>query len=101
MIQVTAWVAKVELVQTALAQPLPRCGRKHDEAVDHGGSEFCEAVHLKRRELRGEIVYDEPRPGLRVIVGGMMGMSHLDYRQMMRFCFVGNVGSHGQPAICH
>jgi hypothetical protein len=101
MTQVTASAAKVELVQTALTQPLPRCGRKHDETVDHGGSEFCEAVHLKRRELRGEIVYDQPRPGLRVIVGGMMGMSHLDYRQMMRFCFVRNVGSHGQSAICH
>jgi hypothetical protein len=101
MIQMAASVAKVALVQSALTQPLPRCGRKHDEAVDHGGSEFCEAVHLKRRELRGEIVDDEPRPGLRVIVGGMMGMSHLDYRQMMRFCFVRNVGSHGQSAICH
>ena len=101
MTQMTASAAKVELVQTALTQPLPRCGRKHDEAVDHGGSEFCEAVHLKRRELRGEIVDDEPRPGLRVIVGGMMGMSHLDYRQMTRFCFVRNVGGRGQSAICH
>src|SRR5271156_5915073 len=98
MTQITASAAKVELVQTALTQPLPRSGRKHDEAVDHGGSEFCEAVHLKRRELRGEIVYDEPRPGLRVIVGEMMGMSHLDTRQMMPFCFVRNVGSHGQSA---
>src|SRR5271154_5207283 len=102
MTQITASAAKVERVQTALTQPLPRSGRKHDEAVDHGGSEFCEAVHLKRRELRGEIVDDEPRPGfLRIIVGGTMRMSHLDTRQMMRFCFVRNVGSYGQSAICH
>ena len=101
MIQMTASVAKVELVGSALTQPLSRSGRKHDEAVDHGGSEFCEAVHLKRRKLRGEIVHDEPRPGLRAIVRGTMGRSHLDHRQMMRFCFVGKVGSHGQSAICH
>jgi hypothetical protein len=101
VIQMTASVAKVELVESALTQPLSRSGRKRDEAVDHGGSEFCEAVHLKRRELRGEIVDDEPRPGLRTIVGGTMGRSHLDHRQMMRFCFVGNVGSHGQSTICH
>jgi hypothetical protein len=30
-----------------------------------------------------------------------MGMSHLDYRQMTRFCFVRNVGGRGQSAICH
>ena len=59
-------------------QPLPRSSRKHDEAVDHGGSELCEAVHFKRRELRGEVVHDEPRPGSRVIVAGMMRMGHLD-----------------------
>jgi signal transduction histidine kinase len=100
MTQMIASAAKVELVQTALTQPL-RCGRKHDEAVDHGGSEFCEAVHLDRSELRGKIVDDEPRPGSQVIVRGMMGMSHLDHRQMMRFCFVRNVDSHGQSAICH
>jgi hypothetical protein len=70
--------------------------RKGDEAMDHYGTQARETVHVERRELRGEIVYDEPRPGLRVIVGGMMRISHLDCRRMMLFRPAGNMGRQGQ-----
>lgn len=70
--------------------------RKGNEAVDHDGTQVRETVHVERRELRGEIVYDEPRTGLRVIVGGMMRISHLDCRRMMLFRPVRDVGRHGQ-----
>jgi hypothetical protein len=75
---------------------LGRSARKGDEAVDHDGTQARETVHVERRELRGEIVYDEPRPGLRVIVGGMMRISHLDCRRMMLFRPVRDVGRNGQ-----
>jgi hypothetical protein len=70
--------------------------RKGDEAVDHRGTEVRQTVHVEGRELRGEIVYEEPRPGLRVIVGEMMRISHLDCRRMMLFRPAWDVGRQGQ-----
>ena len=57
---------------TERAEPLARSAGKRRKAVDHGATEAREAVRVQGRELRGEIVNNEQRSGLRARLGTMV-----------------------------
>ena len=82
-------------------QPPARSAGNRDETVEHRGAEVCETVTIERRELRGEIVNDEPRPRLRPGLGRMARMNHLIDPEEMRFFFGRNVGRDSLTAILH